>query len=151
MQDNRYGKHMNWDHKKCHCGSWHDKWQQEHEKLECKCECKRKHDKCKWEHEHDKCKCEREHEMKHEKCHCHEEKSEHHHCKGCACDFLRHLDPGTHVDIFLTGGGRFLGLIFLSFNPKNCCAYFLEDLGKGHTTVTIDCQKVDAIRKAAAY
>jgi hypothetical protein len=142
MQDNRFGKHMNWDHKKCHCENWHDKWKQEHEKLECKCECKRKHDKC---------QCEREHEMKHEKCHCHEEKREHHDCKGCACDFLRHLDPGTHVDIFLTGGGRFLGLIFLFFNPKTCCAYFLEDLGKGHTTITIDCQKVDAIRKAAAY
>jgi len=137
MQDNRFGKHMNWDHKKCHCENWHDKWKREHEKLECKCKCE--------------CKCEREHEMKHEKCHCHEEKREHHHCKGCACDFLRHLDPGTHVDIFLTGGGRFLGLIFLFFNPKTCCAYFLEDLGKGHTTLTIDCQKVDAIRKAAAY
>ncbi|WP_107951687.1 hypothetical protein [Lysinibacillus parviboronicapiens] len=84
-----------------------------------------------------------------------EEKSDKHRCKGCACDFLKRLEPGTLVDVFLSGGGSFLNLTFINLDPKSCCAYFLDlDCTGGSaaaaaaTPVVIDCQKIDAIRRA---
>ena len=115
MEDRRYVTHMNWAPCKCH-------------KV---CNCHHK----------------KEHECKEERCHCHKEEKCHkpmNNCRSCICEQLRRLEVGTVVDVFLSGGLRFLGLTFVSFNARNCCAYFLE---AGSTTpLIIDCKKIDAIR-----
>ena len=87
------------------------------------------------------CKCsqKKEHECKEEKSH-----KPMNNCRSCICEQLRCLEIGTVVDVFLSGGLSFLGLTFVSFNARNCCAYFLE---AGSTTpLIIDCKKIDAIR-----
>jgi len=116
MEDRRYVTHMNWAPCKCH--------------KVCNCHHKRE-----------------EHECKEERCHGHKEEKCHkpmNNCRSCICEQLRRLEVGTVVDVFLSGGLRFLGLTFVSFNARNCCAYFLE---AGSTTpLIIDCKKIDAIR-----
>ncbi|MGE6513550.1 hypothetical protein [Lysinibacillus sphaericus] len=157
--------------KKCYCKF--DKCEHKHDKCKHKCDkCEHKHDKCwhdhdKCEHKHDKCwhdhdKCEHKHDKcwhDHDKCDC--KKKEHkkdkcddkfdHNCKGCICNLLKRFEPGTLVDVLLSGGGSFLGVIFVSLDPKNCCAYFLEvGAAAAATPIVIDCQKIDAIRKNPA-
>lgn len=128
MEDRRYGTHMNWDRCKCEKSS----------------KCCHKEDKyhCKKE---EKCHCSKE-----DKCHSHKEEQctngFANNCRSCICDQLRKLEAGTLVDIFLSGGGSFLGLTFVSFNPQNCCAYFLE-CGTSNSPLIIDCKKIDALRK----
>ncbi|UDK97614.1 hypothetical protein EYB33_15430 [Lysinibacillus sphaericus] len=94
---------------------------------------------------HKPCKCSRkkEHECKEEKCH-----KAVNNCRSCICEQLRKLEVGAVVDVFLAGGLSFLGLTFVSFNCRNCCAYFLE---AGSTSpLIIDCKKIDAIRVVRA-
>ncbi|GLC88604.1 hypothetical protein [Lysinibacillus piscis] len=68
-------------------------------------------------------------------------------CKSCICAQLHQLAVPTVLDLFLSNGSTFLGVTFIGFNNKNCCASFLE---AGSTTpLIIDCNKIDAIRKAA--
>ncbi|MFJ7405317.1 MULTISPECIES: hypothetical protein [unclassified Lysinibacillus] len=93
------------------------------------------------------CKCQKPCNCHQKKQHeCKEEKGHRamNHCRSCICEQLKCLEVGTVVDVFLTGGLSFLGLTFVSFNARNCCAYFLE---AGSTTpLIIDCKKIDAIR-----
>ncbi len=121
MQDNRFVKHMNWDHNNLNKG---DKCESKHDK----CDCMRKH------HEEDKC----------------DDKFSHNCCKGCICNLLKRFEPGTLVDVLLSGGGSFLGVIFVILDPKNCCAYFLEVGAAAATPIVIDCQKIDGIRRNPA-
>ncbi|MGE7093185.1 hypothetical protein ACQKII_17370 [Lysinibacillus sp. NPDC048646] len=133
MQDNRFVKHMNWDHNNLNKG---DKCESKHDK----CDCMRKH------HKEDKCDCMRKH---HEEDKCDDKFS--HNCKGCICNLLKRFEPGTLVDVLLSGGGSFLGVIFVSLDPKNCCAYFLEvGAAAAATPIVIDCQKIDGIRRNPA-
>ncbi|MET4563439.1 hypothetical protein ABIA69_004636 [Lysinibacillus parviboronicapiens] len=178
MQDNRYYKYMNWDynnlnkgdkcnHYKCccefeKCEHKQEKCKHKHDKCECKHDkCWHKHDECERKHDnswhkddecerkHDKCDCKKKqeddkHKCKKEKC---DDKFEHK-CKGCICDLLRCLEPGTLVDVLLSGGGSFLGVLFIRLDPKTCCAYFLEvGDAAAATPVVIDCQKIDGIRR----
>ncbi|MFJ7839659.1 hypothetical protein GY31_03260 [Lysinibacillus sphaericus] len=88
---------------------------------------------------HKPCKCshKKEHECKEEKCH-----KAVNNCRSCICEQLRKLEVGAVVDVLLAG--TFLRLTFVSFNARNCCAYFLE---AGSTSpLIIDCKKIDAIR-----
>ncbi|WP_409369658.1 hypothetical protein [Lysinibacillus sp. 38-6] len=120
MEDNRYCKHMNWNH----CGCEDEKKGFEHKENKC--------------HKHDECK----------KCSCMEEmhwwKEEH--CKGCICHLLRCLEIGTTVDVYLSSGGSFLRAVFIKLDSRNCCAYFVEP-GAAAEPIIIDCQKIDAIRR----
>ncbi|WP_107924569.1 hypothetical protein [Lysinibacillus parviboronicapiens] len=136
MEDRRYGTHMNWDRCKCQkMSSCCKKEEKCHCKKEEKCHCKKE----------EKCHCKKE-----EKCHSHkEDKCANrfaNNCRSCICDQLRKLEAGTLVDIFLSGGGSFLGLTFISFSPQNCCAYFLE-AGTTTSPLIIDCKKIDALRR----
>ncbi|MFJ7662487.1 hypothetical protein ACIQXW_08805 [Lysinibacillus sp. NPDC097162] len=140
MEDNRYFKHMNWDYstfeKKCCCGK-HD---QEHKEKAC---C-HKYDE--WKHKQHRCDCKEEkHCWKEEKDEC---KDDHHHCKGCICHLLKCFELGTPVDVYLSGGGSFLGVVFLKLDNRNCCAYFVEN-GAAFEPIIIDCEKIDAIRRIA--
>ncbi|WP_442598699.1 hydrolase [Neobacillus sp. D3-1R] len=67
-------------------------------------------------------------------------------CKGCICDQLRKLQPGTEVDLFLSNGARIEDVVFVAFNDKNCCAFFtgLENEPPGSTLI-VDCKRIDAI------
>ncbi|QDP99298.1 hypothetical protein FOH38_01315 [Lysinibacillus fusiformis] len=100
----------------------------------------------------DRCKCEKSSKccQKEEKCHCHKEEKctdkFANNCRSCICDQLRKFEAGTLVDIYLSGGGSFHGLIFISFSPQNCCAYFLES-GAATSPLIIDCKKIDALRR----
>ncbi|WP_235616406.1 hypothetical protein [Lysinibacillus parviboronicapiens] len=170
-----YNKKMAKDEKfKCWCEC--EKHEEKHDK--CKCDHKKheeKHDKC-HHRKHEKVfidvdvevevdvdvevkkRCKKkdkdyghkdDYYYEDEKCSYKEEKSDKHRCKGCACNFLKGLEPGTLVDVFLSGGGSFLSLTFINLDPKSCCAYFLElDAAAAATPVVIDCQKIDAIRRA---
>lgn len=121
MEDKRYGTNMNLDHNKCV-----KKCCNEAAVKRC-CRCK----------EGKICPC------KAKKCTPRMSVN----CKGCICQQLRKLEAPVTLDIFLSGGISFLGLTFISFDPRNCCAVFLEP---GTTsTLTIDCNKIDAIRRVA--
>lgn len=69
-----------------------------------------------------------------------------HNCKDCICHQLRKLEVPTRLDIFLSGCSSFLGVTFIAFDPQNCCATFLETTS---IILTIDCNKIDAIRRIA--
>ena len=156
MKDNRYFKHMNWEHCQMDtCDKKEDKYYCEFEK---KCyyvvdkehkekSCCHKHDECKCKHKQHKCDC------KEEK-HCCEDKRDewkdkHHDCKGCICHLLKRFELGTRVDVYLSGGGRFLDVVFIKLDECNCCAYFVEP-GAATEPIIIDCQKIDAVRRIAA-
>jgi len=136
MEDNRYCKHMNWNH----CEG--EKKGFEHKE---KCH---KHDDCKHKHHHCSCK-EEKHCWKEEK-HCwkedRDECKEDHHCKGCICHLLKCFEIGTTVDVYLSSGGSFLRAVFIKLDRRNCCAYFVE-AGAAAEPIIIDCQKIDAIRR----
>jgi hypothetical protein len=175
MEDNRYFKHMNWDYskfeKKCCCG----KHNQEHKEKSCchkydewkhkQHHCDRKEEKHCWKEEKDECKKEKhcwkeeKHCWKEEKDECKKEKhcrkeekdeckDDHHHCKGCICHLLKRFELGTTVDVYLSGGGSFLGVVFLKLDNRNCCAYFVEN-DAASEPIIIDCEKIDAIRRIA--
>jgi len=166
MQDSRFSQYMNWNHKKekcceqyvkCYC---HLEKKCEHKQEGCK--CKHKHEHCKWEQKHPRCKCHEKDdhckwEHKGDSCSCKKEEEEYyyemdyskdHKCKGCICHLLRCLSPGTLVDVILAGGGSFAGILFISLDPKTCCATFLEVDAAAATPLIIDCQQIIAIRNA---
>lgn len=151
MKDNRYCKHMNWNHyKKDTCDKQEDKYYCEVEK---KCyhvvekhdhkekSCCRKHED--WKHNH--CTCEEKSCWKDDR---DEHKDDQHHCEGCICHLLRRFELGTTVDVYLSSGGRFLGVIFLKLDTCNCCAYFVE-AGAANAPIIVDCKKIDALRRIA--
>ena len=166
MQDSRFSQYMNWNHKKekcceqyvkCYC---HLEKKCEHKQEGCK--CKHKHEHCKWEQKHQRCKCHEKDdhckwEHKEDSCSCKKEEEEYyyekdyskdHKCKGCICHLLRCLSPGTLVDVILAGGGSCAGILFISLDPKTCCATFLEVDAAAATPLIIDCQQIIAIRNA---
>ena len=139
MEDKSFLKHMNWDYDKCteayKCCNGDDKWvnkDDEYFPIEI---CFHKVKKCHRE-EHKPC-C-----HKKDKC----DHKEDNNCQGCICYQLRKLEPGALIDAFLSSGGVFTSLSFLNFNPKNCCAIFLE-AGAANSPLIIDCRKIDAIRR----
>ncbi|MGE7944513.1 hypothetical protein ACQKNB_20855 [Lysinibacillus xylanilyticus] len=67
------------------------------------------------------------------------------HCKGCICNHLKRLEPGTLVDVFLSNGSSFINLFFLHFDNQSCSVYFLE-IGATAMRLMIDCEKIEAIR-----
>ncbi|WP_412059435.1 hydrolase [Cytobacillus firmus] len=98
---------------------------------------------------------------KRQKCHCkkcmerymeesNNDKKDHEtNCKGCVCDQLRKLQTQTEVDVFLSGGQVLEDVVFINFNPKNCCAYFVgtePETGSTLSTLIVDCEKIQAIR-----
>ncbi|GGE39329.1 hypothetical protein GCM10011391_17630 [Pullulanibacillus camelliae] len=74
-----------------------------------------------------------------------------HHCKGCACEQLRALDPGRLVFVMLLGSDVRLGpLTFACFDDHNCCATFIDNSGVTPTgsVIIINCQEIAAITLA---
>ncbi|WP_341299773.1 hypothetical protein MHB44_14680 [Lysinibacillus sp. FSL H8-0500] len=100
------------------------------------------------------CKCPKKEEQrcprKPEKCPCQNTPRMSSNCRGCACHQLRKLELATTVDIFLEGGVSFLGLTFISFDPRTCCAYFLEAGAAATSPLIVDCNKIVALRRVAA-
>ncbi|MFJ7737420.1 hypothetical protein ACIQ2D_13995 [Lysinibacillus sp. NPDC097287] len=137
MNDKRYVKHMNWDNK---CCQHTDKYEKKDDKV-----CKMV-EVC-WEKEDKGCN-------KEEKCHCRKEnkceKKHNNDCDGCICNQLRKLEAGTLVDIFLSSGVSFIGLVFISLDECNCCAHFLEVDAAGNVPLVVDCRKIDAIRRSVS-
>lgn len=125
MEDKRYMSHMNWQG----------------------CKCPKKEEKC-CQRKVEKCHCQKE-----EKCHCKKEEKctprMSSHCRGCICHQLRKLELATTLDIFLSGGISFLGVTFISLDPRNCCAYFLEPGAAAASPLIVDCNKIVAIRRVA--
>ncbi|MEG0260305.1 MAG: hypothetical protein RR595_11245 [Lysinibacillus sp.] len=161
MKDCRYVKHMNWenckdevkyhghDDVKYHC----------HKEVKChgheevKCHC-HKEVKCHC-HKEVKCRCHEEakfhcykvekHERKHEdKC----ERKYDDKCDSCICDQLRHLQPGTTVNIIFSSGVVSGDLTFIYLDAKNCCAHFLDTTVAAPSRMTIDCKRIFGIRQA---
>ncbi|MFJ5565230.1 hydrolase [Lysinibacillus xylanilyticus] len=80
---------------------------------------------------------------------CDKKKKEKHsmnHCEGCVCNQLRTLQTSTVVDLFLRGGQDIEDVIFISFDPNNCCAFFNDPTTEPGSTLIIDCQEIQAIR-----
>lgn len=102
------------------------------------CKCPKKEEKCSCKKE-EKCPCQKE-----EKC----KPKMSSNCRGCICQQLRKLELATTLDIFLSGGISFIGVTFISFDPRNCCAYFLEP-GFATSPLIVDCNNIVAIRRAA--
>lgn len=125
MEDKRYMSHTNWQG----------------------CKCPKKEEKC-CQRKVEKCHCQKE-----EKCHCKKEEKctprMSSNCRGCICHQLRKLELATTLDIFLSGGISFLGVTFISFDPRNCCAYFLEPGAAAASPLIVDCNKIVAIRRVA--
>jgi len=134
MEDNRYCKHMNWNHCEGEKKGYYNVDEYEHKEKKC-----HKHDDCK--HNHCSCK-EEKHCWKEGK----DEWKDNHHCKGCVCHLLKCLEIGTTVDVYLSSGGSFLGAVFIKLDSRNCCAYFVE-AGAAAEPIIVDCQKIDAIRR----
>ncbi|MFC9539970.1 hydrolase [Lysinibacillus sp. NPDC056959] len=74
------------------------------------------------------------------------EKGSSHRCKGCVCDQLRRLQTQTEVDLFLLGGQVIEDVVFITFDPKNCCAFFNDPTTEPGSTIIVDCQDIQAIR-----
>ncbi|MEK3888085.1 hydrolase [Bacillus sp. FSL K6-3431] len=68
------------------------------------------------------------------------------HCQGCICNQLRRLQTQTEVDVFLSGGQVLEDVVFISFNRKDCCAFFTDPMTEPGSTLIVDCEKIDAIR-----
>ncbi|MCE4044479.1 hypothetical protein [Lysinibacillus fusiformis] len=103
------------------------------------CKCPKKEEKC-CPRKEEKCPCQKE-----EKCTPRMSSN----CRGCICQQLRKLELATRLDIFLSGGISFLGVTFISFDPRNCCAYFLEAGAAATSPLIVDCNQIVAIRKLA--
>jgi len=69
-----------------------------------------------------------------------------HRCKGCVCDQLSRLQTQTEVDLFLLGGQVIEDVVFITFDPKNCCAFFNDPTTEPGSTIIVDCQDIQAIR-----
>jgi hypothetical protein len=67
-------------------------------------------------------------------------------CKGCVCNQLRKLQTQTEVDVFLSGGQVLEDVVFVSFDRKNCCAFFNDPTTEPGSTLIVDCQDIQAIR-----
>ena len=67
------------------------------------------------------------------------------HCKGCVCNHLKYVEPGTLVDVYLSNGNSFINIFFLYFDSQSCSAHFLE-IGETAMRLMIDCEKIEAIR-----
>ncbi|MGJ7910124.1 hydrolase [Neobacillus sp. LXY-1] len=67
-------------------------------------------------------------------------------CRGCACDQLRKLQTLTEVDVFLSGGTVLEDVIFVTFDPNNCCAFFNDNETEPGSVLIVDCQFIQAIR-----
>lgn len=67
-------------------------------------------------------------------------------CEGCICNQLRRLQAGTEVDVFLTGGTVLEDVVFVSFNRRNCCAFFTDPTTEAGSTLIIDCRQIQALR-----
>ncbi|MFJ5565229.1 hydrolase [Lysinibacillus xylanilyticus] len=67
------------------------------------------------------------------------------HCKGCVCNQLRTLQTSTVVDLFIFGR-NIEDVIFISFDPNNCCAFFNDPTTEPGSTIIVDCQDIQAIR-----
>lgn len=69
-----------------------------------------------------------------------------HGCKGCVCNQLRRLQTQTEVDLFLLGGQVIEDVVFITFDPKDCCAFFNDPTTEPGSTFIVDCQDIQAIR-----
>jgi hypothetical protein len=67
-------------------------------------------------------------------------------CKGCVCNQLRRLRTLTEVDVFLSGGQVLEDVVFVSFDRRNCCAFFNDPTTEPGSTLIVDCQDIQAIR-----
>ncbi|MFY0517248.1 hydrolase [Lysinibacillus sp. UGB7] len=67
-------------------------------------------------------------------------------CKGCVCNQLRRLQTQTEVDLFLRGGQIIEDVVFINFDPKDCCAFFNDPTTEPGSTIIVDCQDIQAIR-----
>jgi len=67
-------------------------------------------------------------------------------CKGCVCNQLRRLQTQTEVDLFLLGGQVIEDVVFITFDPKDCCAFFNDPTTEPGSTIIVDCQDIQAIR-----
>ncbi|MFJ7953524.1 hydrolase [Lysinibacillus sp. NPDC096418] len=67
-------------------------------------------------------------------------------CKGCVCNQLRRLQTQTEVDLFLFGGQVIEDVVFITFDPKDCCAFFNDPTTEPGSTIIVDCQDIQAIR-----
>ncbi|MFJ7666356.1 hypothetical protein ACIQXI_04570 [Lysinibacillus sp. NPDC097195] len=136
MEDNRYCKHMNWDYYEVEMNGYDNVEEYKHNEKKC-----HKHEDCKQKHPH--CSCKKEECWKEDRDTCKEM-----HCKGCICHLLRCFEIGSTVDVYLSSGGSFLGVVFIKLDNRNCCAYFVE-AGAAAEPIIIDCQKIEAIRRIA--
>lgn len=68
------------------------------------------------------------------------------HCKGCICNQLRRLRTQTEVDVFLAGGQVLEDVVFISFDQKDCCAFFTDPTTEPGSTLIVDCEDIQAIR-----
>lgn len=66
-------------------------------------------------------------------------------CNGCVCRQLRKLQPGTEVDLFLQGGTVIEDTKFVSFDKKNCCAFFCDSEAEPGVIV-VDCRQIVGFR-----
>ncbi|MET4559581.1 hypothetical protein ABIA69_000724 [Lysinibacillus parviboronicapiens] len=161
MEEKRYV--MSWNNGRCYKAYKYniiddpsdyveDQWDYKIDTHKCKVDKNHDYKKDKFYHEDHKCRS-REIEIERYKddvCFNHEDdKGDHqfyNNCKNCICDQLRKLEPGTLVDIFLSSGVSFCAITFISLDPKNCCAHFLET-DETYKSLIVDCQKIDAIRR----
>lgn len=67
-------------------------------------------------------------------------------CKGCICHQLKRLRTQTEVDVFLSSGQTLEDVVFISFDEKNCCAFFNDPTTEPGSTLIVDCQKIEALR-----
>jgi hypothetical protein len=67
-------------------------------------------------------------------------------CRGCACDQLRRLQTNTEVDVFLASGIILEDVVFVSFDPNNCCAFFNDPTTEPGSIIVVDCNFIQAIR-----
>lgn len=67
------------------------------------------------------------------------------HCDSCVCKQLRGLSIATVLDVFLTSGEVFAGLVFVNVSHKDCCAYFNDPAVVG-SLIVLSCEDITAIR-----
>nr|WP_257391734.1 penicillin-binding protein [Mesobacillus jeotgali] len=59
---------------------------------------------------------------------------------------LNKLQPGTEVDVFLSGGKVLEDVIFLRLSNRTCCATFRDEEQEQGTTLFVDCRDIVALR-----
>ncbi len=66
-------------------------------------------------------------------------------CKGCVCELLKTLQPGTEVEELFVNGVKFDDdIVFINLDRETCCATFTRN-GSTPKVIVIDCRKIDAI------